>query len=46
MVYDLVHYLFELNHFTDRCLEFKHKIETVMTTYKEVYEAMQKKAEH
>jgi PHD/YefM family antitoxin component YafN of YafNO toxin-antitoxin module len=46
MVYDLDHHLFETNHFMHRCLKFKHKTPTVMMIYKEVYKAMQKKAEH
>jgi hypothetical protein len=46
MVYDLVHYVFEINHFMDKCLIFKHEIETVVPPYKEMYKDWQKKAEH
>ena len=43
---DQVHYVFEINHLMDKCLKFKHAIETVITPYKEMYKDMQKKAEH
>jgi len=44
--YNQVHYIFQINHFTDKCLKFKHEIETVITPYKEMCKDMQKKAEH
>jgi hypothetical protein len=43
MADDLVNHFFEVDHFMDRCLEFKHKMGAVMATYK-VYKDMQKKA--
>jgi hypothetical protein len=30
----------------DKCLKFKHEIETVITPYKEMYKDMQKKEKH
>jgi len=44
--YDQVCYVFKINHFMDKCLKFKHEIETVITPYKEMYKDMQKKGEH
>jgi hypothetical protein len=44
LVDDLVHYFFEVNHFINKCLKYKHKIEAVLTLFIEVYEDLQKKA--
>ena len=41
---DLVNHFFEVDHFTDECMKFKHKIQSVMAPYKTVYEQMQKNA--
>jgi len=44
MVFDLVDYFLEVNNFMDRCLIFKHTMEVVIPTFKEVYMDMDKKA--
>lgn len=42
---DLVSHSFEIDNFVDIWLKFKHKVEALMTPYKVVYKAMQKKAD-
>jgi hypothetical protein len=34
--------VFEVDHLMNKCLKFKHKMEDVMASYREVYEDMQK----
>ena len=35
---DLDSHFFEVGHFMDRCIKFKHKMEAVMATHKTMYE--------
>jgi hypothetical protein len=44
MADDEVNHFFEVDHFMERCLEFKREMEAVMAPYKEVYKDIQKKA--
>jgi hypothetical protein len=44
MADDLVDRFSEVDHFMERCLKYKHKMEAVMAPYKDVCKCMQKKA--
>lgn len=38
------YHLFEVNHFNNKNLKFKHEVEAIMATYREFYKDTQKKA--